>query len=123
MTGKTINGYSVKAFEALVNHEWKGNVRQLENEIKTIVDLTDDGEMITYEILSDEIRGIDYDRDMPTLTLRKLDEEEEKAHITGLLEKNNWNKSLTARELGMTYRGLHKKLSKWGIRRPGKEND
>ncbi len=116
---KTINGYSVKAFEFLLNHNWKGNVRQLENEIKSVVDLTDDGEMITYDILSDELKGIDFDRDEPTLVLREMDEEEQKAHIINLLEKNGWNKSETARELNMTYRGLHKKLTKWGIKRPG----
>jgi Nif-specific regulatory protein len=117
--GKTINGYSVKAFEFLLNNNWKGNVRQLENEIKSIVELTDDGEMLTYDILSDELKGIDFDRDEPTLVLREMDENEQKAHIINLLEKNNWNKSETARELNMTYRGLHKKLTKWEIKRPG----
>jgi Nif-specific regulatory protein len=120
LTGKTINGYSVKAFEFLLNHDWKGNIRQLENELKSIVDLTDDGEMITYDILSDEIKGIDYDQAQHTQELRKMDEEEQKAHILSLLEKNAWNKSETARELNMTYRGLHKKLTKWGIKRPSR---
>jgi len=120
--GKTINGYSVKAFECLLNHNWKGNVRQLENEINSIVDLTDDGEMITYDILSDEVKGIDLNRDEPTLVLREMGENEQKAYIINLLEKNDWNKSETARELNMTYRGLHKKLTKWGIERPGQEN-
>jgi DNA-binding NtrC family response regulator len=115
---KSIKGFSVKAFEFLLNHDWKGNVRQLENEIKSIIELCDDGDMITYEMLSDEIKGIAFDQDQPTLMLRKMDTEEEKAYITSLLEKNRWNKSQTARELNMTYRGLHKKLSKWGISRP-----
>jgi transcriptional regulator with PAS, ATPase and Fis domain len=122
-SGKSINGYSVKAFEFLLNHNWKGNVRQLENEIKSVVDLTDDGEMITYDILSDEIKGIDFDRDEPTLILREMNEDEQKAHIVNLLEKHNWNKSETARELNMTYRGLHKKLSKWEIKRPDRGNN
>lgn len=118
LRNKSINGYSVKAFEFFLNHDWKGNVRQLENEIKSIVDLCDDGEMITYDMLSDEVKGIDFDQDQPTMMLRKMDEEEEKAFIISLLEKNQWNKSKTARALNMTYRGLHKKLRKWGIVRP-----
>jgi two-component system response regulator AtoC len=120
LRNKSINGCSVKAFEFLLNHDWKGNVRQLENEIKSLVDLCDDGEMITYDMLSDEVKGIDFDQDQPTLMLRKMDEEEEKAFIISLLEKNQWNKSQTARALGMTYRGLHKKLCKWGISRPNR---
>jgi len=115
---KKIGGYSVKAFEALQEYHWKGNVRQLENEIRSIVNLTDDGETVNYEILSDEIREVMGD----TQTGNETDNvpgymtaEAEKAYITKLLEKYQWNKSQTARALKMTYVGLHKKLKRLGI--------
>jgi transcriptional regulator with GAF, ATPase, and Fis domain len=120
---KIINGYSIKAFEALQDYVWKGNVRQLENEIHSIVNLTDDGETVGYDILSDEIKANEggvaaVDKPFPG----KVDIETEKAYILKLLEKNNWNKSKTARDLNMTYRGLHKKMQRLGIQSPGKGN-
>jgi two-component system response regulator HupR/HoxA len=121
---KKINGYSIKAFEALQDYHWKGNVRQLENEIRSIVNLTDDGETVSYDILSEEIRenaggeitGAAREALPDTKILHfKMDPESEKAYILKLLEKNQWNKSQTARELNMTYRGLHKKMNRLGI--------
>jgi Nif-specific regulatory protein len=113
---KNIQGYSVKALEALESYEWPGNVRELENEIKSVVNLTDDGELITYDIISNEIKGIRGDYDFE-------DEEEDHGEsevdqLLHLLKKNRWNKSRTARELDMTYRGLHKKMQRLGIQRP-----
>jgi two-component system, NtrC family, response regulator AtoC len=123
---KKIKGYSVKAFETLQNYYWKGNIRQLENEIRSIVNLTDDGETVTYDILSEEIKTLD-NRDIQTTSLKnkyiypllggKIDKETEKKSILQLLESNNWNKSQTARDLNMTYRGLHKKMQRLGIHR------
>ena len=130
---KKINGYSMKAFEALQDYRWKGNVRQLENEIRSIVNLTDDGETVSYDILSEEIKenaGDDDENDKNNATkgltdvldipgkgrfIVKMDPEAEKAFILKLLEKNKWNKSQTARDLNMTYRGLHKKMNKLGL--------
>jgi transcriptional regulator with PAS, ATPase and Fis domain len=123
---KKIKGYSVKAFETLQNYHWKGNVRQLENEIRSIVNLTDDSETVTYDILSEEIRDSDGGsirtaKEKQTDTLPrypgKIDKETEKKYILQLLEKNDWNKSQTARDLDMTYRGLHKKMQRLGIDR------
>lgn len=115
---KSINGYSVKAFEALQNYTWKGNVRQLKNEINSIINLTDSGEMITFDILSEEIK---YDDELKSPTIQILKpEQSEKDIIYGLLKKNNWNKSVTARALNMTYQGLHKKMKRLDIIIPGK---
>jgi len=127
---KKINGYSVKAFETLQNYHWKGNVRQLENEIRSIVNLTDDGETVGYDILSEEIKDDKNDQSTTRIPVEKqtqtqefhwmpgkIDPETEKNMIIKLLEKNNWNKSQTARELNMTYRGLHKKMQRLGIQK------
>ncbi|MCK4760744.1 MAG: sigma 54-dependent Fis family transcriptional regulator, partial [Candidatus Aminicenantes bacterium] len=96
-TQKKVRGYSLKAFKALQDYNWPGNVRQLENEINRIVNLTDDGEIINHVILSDEIKypGMDFEENSEFSPLR-LDDESEKDIILKLLEKNNWNKSKTA---------------------------
>jgi len=116
---KKINGYSIKAFETLQSYRWKGNVRQLENEIRSIVNLTDPGETVGYDILSDEIKS---DKDEPhylkknnLLIIDKNNPEDEKAFILSVLEQSGWNKSKAARMLKMTYMGLHKKMKRLGI--------
>jgi DNA-binding NtrC family response regulator len=99
----------------------------LENEIRSIVNLTDNGETVTYEILSEEIKTSDNENISTTIEKQtdtlprfpgKIDIETEKKYILQLLEKNDWNKSQTARDLNMTYRGLHKKMQRLGIDRP-----
>lgn len=121
-TNKTVNGYSLKAFEALQDYEWPGNVRQLENEINRIVNLTDHGEIINYDILSDEIKHPEIDSDDTAVFFPlPANNESEKDFILSLLEKNNWNKSRVARTLKMTYQGLHKKLKRLGIEKQKKK--
>jgi transcriptional regulator with PAS, ATPase and Fis domain len=116
---KTVNGYSLKAFETLQQYNWPGNVRQLENEINRIVNLTDNGEVIHYDILSDDIKKPEIEPDdTAVFPPFQLNNQSEKEFISGLLEKNNWNKSKVARSLKMTYQGLHKKLKRLGIKKP-----
>ena len=83
----------------------------------------------TYDILSEEIKTSDSEsirtsREKQTETLPrypgKIDKETEKKYILQLLEKNDWNKSKTARDLNMTYRGLHKKMQRLDIERERK---
>jgi transcriptional regulator with GAF, ATPase, and Fis domain len=115
---KTIRGFSMKAFETMQAYHWPGNVRQLENEINRLVNLCDDNEMIGYELISDAVMedkivpvslsGTEAPVESPT---------DERAHIISRLEQNDWNKSKTARQLKMTYQGLHKKMKRLGITR------
>ncbi len=129
ISNKKIKGYTVKAFEALQNYEWKGNVRQLENEISSIVNLTEDGETINYDILSDEIKERAEESTQPIQISGSpgnrngaMAGADDREIIRQLLEKNKWNKSQTARDLGITYRGLHKKMKRIGLEQPGEDN-
>ncbi len=123
-TNKKINGYTVKAFETLQSHPWKGNIRQLENEIRSIVNLTDDGETVSYDILSDRIKKVTTepgDHHETILPPAKMTPDEERDYLVRLLTKNDWNKSQTARDLNMTYMGLHKKMKKLGLQKEDEE--
>lgn len=119
---RSINGFSVKAFEALVNFDWNGNIRQLENEINTIVNLTDDGEAVDFDILSDKLKQ-DFKaarrKDPGVRPAAGYNVKPEREEIIDVLEKHNWNKSHAARALNMTYHGLHKKMKKMEITKPG----
>ena len=74
--------------------------------------------MVYYDSLSDEIKTDNAPPDHPGATASQFYEKPGKDVILKLLEKNNWNKSLTARQLNMTYRGLHKKMARLGIEKP-----
>jgi transcriptional regulator with PAS, ATPase and Fis domain len=116
---KTVNGYSLKAFRVLQDYNWPGNVRQMENEINRIVNLTEHGEIINYDILSDDITHPEMESgDTVIFPSYQLNSEAEKDFLLSLLEKYNWNKSKVARSLKMTYQGLHKKTKRLGLEKP-----
>lgn len=102
---RSIKGYSIKALKSLLDYFWPGNVRQLINEVNRLITLTDDGEIIAHDLISEEIKD----------SVKKVSETDK---IILLLEKNLWNKTRTAKELGMTYRGLHKKMQRLKIEKP-----
>jgi two-component system response regulator HupR/HoxA len=55
--GREIKGFTNAAIDRLVAYEWSGNVRELENEIERTVALSGDVEVVTVEMLSENIRG------------------------------------------------------------------
>ncbi len=116
-TGKSIRGFSIKAFEILQRCSWPGNVRQLENEINRLVNLSDENGLISAELISEEIRT-DAFPSQPVTVEVPFHGESERQRLLHLLEQHDWNKSRTAREIGMTYQGLHKKMQRLGIKRP-----
>jgi transcriptional regulator with PAS, ATPase and Fis domain len=43
--------------DCLVSHEWRGNVRELENELKRVVALSGDEKLVSRRMLSEAVRG------------------------------------------------------------------
>ena len=134
-TGVTITPQTV---DLLMVCEWEGNVRQLCNEIQRIVARAVDGETITPEHLSPELKrsakplaifgdtGVtpiaSFDAPFTPFanipqggTLEDAVSELEMQMIRSALARNNWNISRVAGELGLTRRGLYLKLSRYGI--------
>ncbi|MEN8153323.1 MAG: sigma 54-interacting transcriptional regulator [Acidobacteriota bacterium] len=110
---KNLKGYSVKALKALQGYNWPGNVRQLKNEVNRIVNLTDEDELVSFDIISNDIKMFFSDDVEKVTQTEKKETEVEK--ILRIMGENNWNKTHAASELGMTYRGLHKKMKRMGI--------
>jgi len=103
----------------LLDYDWPGNVRELENEVIRIVTLSDS--IIKTDVLSPRIRGDDDPTRIYTPTgerrsLKMTIAEFEKKILRRELEKNHWNKSKTAKELGISRVAFHKKLAKYEIR-------
>jgi two-component system response regulator HupR/HoxA len=116
--GKQLRGLTPGALQVLQSYAFPGNVRELENEIERAVALADPGEWIDIDLLSREIAGEDDER--PLLNgdgaLRHRMREIERRIIVQELARNGQNRTRTAQKLGISVRGLQKKLLWLGIK-------
>ncbi len=110
--------FSPEAIAAMVNHSWKGNVRELRNVVERLLIMTE-GESIGVKDLPESLRG-GLKAKLPgagqAKTLKDYREMAEKEFILAKLEKNNWNISQTAREIDTPRSNLYKKLTQYGIK-------
>jgi DNA-binding NtrC family response regulator len=103
-------------------YAWPGNVRQLRNEVQRAVALTSANGTITPEVLSSTLvapaaldtRSLSKGRGRRT-TLASAVERLERDLIEAALNRSAGNISRTARELGLTRRGLYLKLQRLAI--------
>jgi len=123
--GKRVGRIEEEVMNLLVNYPWPGNVRQLENEIKKMVTFVADGSDITVQYVSREIHDADHiqrygdNRDGSPLKMKVAGLERDL--ILEALKKNKWNKSRTAATLGLSRKGLDKKIQRYGLDRRVKQ--
>ncbi|OBQ51722.1 sigma-54-dependent transcriptional regulator [Halodesulfovibrio spirochaetisodalis] len=115
---KHIKGLAPQAMDTLIRYAWPGNVRELENVIERAVIMTM-GEYISTRELPLSLSSKDNEAPIQpaqatALTGMSLDELERKA-ILATLEECEYNKSKTARKLGITRATLHNKLKRYGF--------
>ncbi len=105
------------AAEFLASHEWPGNVRELRNAIQRAVVMGEGPSLLPGDfsfLLPAEPARADVAVD-PQLSRW---EQTEKNSILAELARQGWNKTRTARELGIAKSTLFEKLKKYGIRSP-----
>jgi Nif-specific regulatory protein len=116
--GKPAAGFSQQAMELLQAYDFPGNVRELQNEVqRLVIQLEDDG-FVTPELLSQRIRQIEglVERIKPTKgTLKETMDQVERWLLVEALRGHDNNKTATAKTLGITREGLHKKLRAFGL--------
>jgi two-component system response regulator PilR (NtrC family) len=108
---KKVSGLSNGAMRALLNHEWRGNVRELENVIERAV-IFAEGREIGVQDLPFEAAGVsdDVGEDLKE-ALRQF----ERQHILYSLRRHNFEKTQTARSLGIGVSSLYRKLDELNI--------
>jgi len=100
---------SVDALKALTSYDWPGNVRELRNVLERAA-IVSDGD-IDSRHLSFRTRA----RVVPPIAdLRTA----ERVAITRALDETDWNKSKTARKLGLSRTQLYVRLRRHGLDRP-----
>jgi len=114
LKGKQIVGLSQEAMAALMLHHWPGNVRELENAIEHAFVLCQE-ELVQLRHLPTHLVPEDRAMLVPTgLTLKEV----EKCTIQEALQRNQWKKVITARELGIDKNTLRRKINRLGIIEP-----
>jgi len=109
---KRIRGFAPEVLRALLGHEWRGNVRELEKTIKRMVVLADEDTVLDASLLPAEIREASTinGSKQPSRTLRTNVAQLERKMIAEALERNHGNKARTARDLGLSYPTLLTKI-------------
>jgi PAS domain S-box-containing protein len=113
--GKDIAGVSVEAMARLMEHDFPGNVRELENIIEQAFVLCRGG-LVELHHLPPELRpvGPAAKEDLSPMNLRSM----ENLLITDTLRRCNGNRKLTARTLGIDPSTLYRKIRAFRITAP-----
>ena len=112
---KDIKDFHPEALNLLMQYEWPGNIRELENTIERAVILCL-AEQITPQdlpphLLSDEVRELQESNSQDGFTLRDMEREV----IRSTLEKTGHNKSQAAKQLGVARQTLLNKIKEYGL--------
>ena len=129
-----------QTIDLLMVSDWEGNVRQLCNEIQRIVARAQDGEVITPDHISPELKkkpvqktfdesgnvkpllanastpGL-FSVGMEGTTIEEAVSELETQMIIDSMRRNDGNITRVSKELGLTRRGLYMKIDRYGIKR------
>jgi DNA-binding NtrC family response regulator len=113
-TKKQIARVNHDILKALMEYDWPGNIRELENTIERAVVLSKSDEIKSENLL---YHGISSASSFLTLIVGKDKslEEIEKEYIMNVLKAHHWNKSQTAGILGIDRKTLLAKIKKYNI--------
>lgn len=110
---------SESAMQALINHQYTGNVRELINILQRAVTMCEGSSINPEDLMLEQVNVR-----KPSLKPQDLDEEQsldtfiediEKKMIEDALKKARYNKTRAADLLGISFRSLRYKLKKFGI--------
>ena len=104
----------------ILNHNWKGNVRELRNLIERIAILQPENKEKISNIIKESLKNNNFEDDITenslSVPLKEAREKFEKEYLTIQLKKFNGNISKTANFVGMERSALHRKLKVLGIK-------
>ncbi len=117
---RTIPQFSPDARQALLQHSWQGNVRELDNVLQRAL-ILQSGHTITsndlsFEVMTGTVQQVESHRTAMVTRDRKLSDDlrtHEQRHILDALVRNNCSRRATAKELGISERTLRYKLSRF----------
>lgn len=102
----SVKGYSPASLTAIRKYSWPGNIRQLENRVRKALVLCDS------TLLRAEDLDLGEDATEPLMPLERAKEEFQRAYVLKALERNNGNRTQTARDLGVDPRTIFRYLER-----------
>jgi len=108
---KHVTGINNAAMRAMLNHEWRGNVRELENVIERAV-IFAEGRDVELQDLPFQSNATESDsgEDLKVAMMQF-----ERQHIIYSLRRHNYDKAETAQRLGIGVSSLYRKLEELQI--------
>ncbi len=101
-----VRGFTPQALAAIRKSQWPGNIRQLENRLKKALVLCDK------TLLGIEDMDLEVNSERGILPLEKAKEEFQRKYVLEILERNNGNRTQTARDLGVDPRTIFRYLER-----------
>ncbi len=106
---------SAEAMKLLTEYDWPGNIRELENVIERAA-ILEPGEEITPEFIA--LTGRSKSPDLRRIPTRLSLAELEKIHIENVLKANGFNRTKSAKALGISLKTLYLKIKHYSIDTP-----
>ncbi len=116
---KRVLGVTNDAMRAMLAHEWRGNIRELENVIERAVIFAEDRHIET-EDMPFAIPGLVHD---DSESLKEAMRQFERHHILYSLRRHEYDKAETARHLDIGVSSLYRKLDELDIPKNMQEQD
>ncbi|GBE15168.1 transcriptional regulatory protein ZraR [bacterium BMS3Abin14] len=112
--------FSKEALVMMSSYSWPGNIRELRNVVERLVILSPD-EVISVGLIPVSIKQGNLRKDAGEAAqegdYRKAREDFERKFFLESLERNGWNVSKTAEEVGIERSNLHRKIKQFGLRK------
>ncbi len=116
---KQVAGISNGAMRALLNHEWRGNVRELENVIERAVIFAEGRDIDAADLpFAADAHATDNSEDLKDALAQF-----ERQHIIYSLRRHNYDKGETAKHLGIGVSSLYRKMDELSIAKEQTEVD
>ncbi len=112
--GKNCTGVSDEAMQVLMNYEWKGNVRELQNVLERAI-IFAEGDIITVSDIGLTGSGSSIDTSETRENLQDAMRIYEREHILRVLKKCEGDKSQAAKTLNIGLSSLYRKITELGI--------
>jgi transcriptional regulator with GAF, ATPase, and Fis domain len=111
--GARVRAFTPGALLAMRRHPWPGNVRELENRVKKAVVLAERA------LVSPEDLGLDPETLEPIAPLTQATREFQKRYVNEVLERNQGNRTKSAKDLGVDPRTIFRHLERMEAERRG----
>lgn len=102
----SVRGFAPAAMSAMRKYDWPGNIRQLQNRIKKALVMCDSA------LISADDLDLGGDNQPVIVPLEKAKEDFQRRYVFEILERNNGNRTQTARDLGVDPRTVFRYLER-----------